>query len=71
MILVEICTITGPLPGMPFKAQDRYKKFCDWAEKYKITNYKPVDYSKRIIEFLDDKDYTVFVLTYPHEYKKL
>jgi hypothetical protein len=56
---------------MPFKAQDRYKKFCDWAKKYNVTNYKRIDQSNRIIEFLDDKDYTIFVLTYPHEYKKL
>ena len=57
--------------GMPYKAHDRFMKFCDWANQYNITNYKQVDHSKRIIEFLDDKDFTVFVLTYPHEYKKL
>jgi hypothetical protein len=71
MILVEICSVTGPLAGMPHKANDRYKKFCNWAKQYNIINYKFVDNSKRIIEFLDDKDYTLFVLTYPHEYKKL
>jgi hypothetical protein len=71
MILVEICTITGPLMAMPYKANDRYKKFCDWARQYNITNYKRVDQTNRIIEFLDEKEYTIFVLTYPHEYKKL
>ena len=56
---------------MPYKANDRYKKFCDWAKQYNVTNYKRVDQTNRIIEFLDEKEYTIFVLTYPHEYKKL
>ena len=69
MIKVEICSVTGSSVGMAYKALDRYEKFCQWAKQYPEVKYTTTE-NCRVIE-LDDKDYTLFVLTYQHEYKKI
>ena len=66
MILVEICSITGPLMGMPFKANHYFKRFEEWASDHSV-KYE-IGETNRFIRF-DEKNFVIFALQYSYEYK--